>query len=68
MTTFESTVTCPHCGHRSAELMVVDVCLLFYRCKGCGVLMRPPQGGCCVFCTYGSERCPPVQKGRGCCG
>lgn len=24
--TKESTITCPHCGHRSVELMLVDAC------------------------------------------
>ncbi|WP_444850683.1 hypothetical protein [Pontibacter ummariensis] len=25
------------------------------------------QGDCCVFCSYGSEPCPPVQKRKNCC-
>jgi hypothetical protein len=39
----------------------------FYECKGCGVLLRPKRGHCCVFCSYGTMPCPPVQA-DGCCG
>ncbi|MFZ3234262.1 MAG: GDCCVxC domain-containing (seleno)protein [Stellaceae bacterium] len=27
----------------------------------CGELLRPKTGDCCVFCSYGSMPCPPVQ-------
>ncbi|MFN3988266.1 MAG: GDCCVxC domain-containing (seleno)protein [Rhodocyclaceae bacterium] len=30
--------------------------------------MRPKPGDCCVFCSWGTVACPPVQAGRGCCG
>ena len=33
----------------------------FYPCKGCGAMLRPKAGDCCVFCSYGSVPCPPVQ-------
>nr|WP_299019146.1 GDCCVxC domain-containing (seleno)protein [uncultured Tepidimonas sp.] len=31
---------------------------------------RPRPGDCCVYCSYGTSPCPPVQaSGRtGCCG
>jgi len=61
-----STITCPHCGHRKAETMPVDSCLFFYECEGCGVRLKPKLGDCCVFCSFGSERCPP--KLAECCG
>jgi hypothetical protein len=63
-----SVLTCPRCGHREAEAMPEDSCQYFYDCKGCGALLRPRQGDCCVFCSYGSVPCPPVQAARGCCG
>ncbi|WP_300165680.1 GDCCVxC domain-containing (seleno)protein [Bradyrhizobium sp.] len=66
----ESTVTCPHCGHREAETMLTDACLFFYDCKTCGARMKPKPGDCCVFCSYGTVPCPPVQASRGtstCC-
>lgn len=62
-----SDITCPHCGHRKREEMPVDACQFFYDCEGCGVLLRPKEGDCCVFCSYGSVPCPPAQQGGGCC-
>ncbi|WP_083265489.1 GDCCVxC domain-containing (seleno)protein [Sinorhizobium alkalisoli] len=59
-----SILTCPACGHRSAETMPTDACLHFYTCKHCGLLLRPKQGDCCVFCSYGSLPCPPIQDER----
>lgn len=61
----ESVITCPACGHRHTETMPTNACLFFYDCKGCGARLRPKQGDCCVFCSYGSAKCPPVQVG--CC-
>ena len=62
-----STVTCPQCGHAEAATMPTDACQFFYRCPGCDALLRPKPGDCCVFCSYGSAPCPPVQQGVGCC-
>jgi hypothetical protein len=57
----ESTITCPACGTAKSEIMPSDACLFFYDCTGCGMLLRPKPGDCCVFCSYGSAPCPPVQ-------
>ena len=64
----ESMVTCPACGHTQAERMPVDACQYFYECKGCCVLLKPKTGDCCVFCSYGSVKCPPKQTGGLECG
>lgn len=65
-----STLTCPGCGHSEAETMPTDFCQWFYECQGCGVVLKPKIGDCCVHCSYGTVPCPPVQasgaKGR--CG
>nr|WP_272947744.1 GDCCVxC domain-containing (seleno)protein [Aeromonas salmonicida] len=37
-----------------------------YQCRHCGVLLRPLPGDCCVFCSYGTVKCPPIQE-HGCC-
>lgn len=58
-----STLTCPSCGHQANEAMPMDRCLFFYRCLGCGALIRPKPGDCCVFCSYGDRRCPSVLDG-----
>ncbi|MDQ3559503.1 MAG: hypothetical protein M3453_10030 [Pseudomonadota bacterium] len=59
-----STMTCPHCGNQVAEAMPTDACQFFYDCKACGEVLRPLPGDCCVFCSYGSEPCPPIQAAR----
>jgi hypothetical protein len=63
----ESTITCPQCGFSSKEIMPTDACQFFYDCKGCGAVLKPRPGDCCVFCSYGSVKCPPIQAGQGCC-
>ena len=65
----ESIITCPLCGTAKSETMPRDACQFFYDCTGCGALLRPKQGHCCVFCSYGSVRCPPIQVtgGKGTC-
>ena len=62
-----STITCPQCGHAESEVMPTDACQWFYDCKGCGAVLRPKQGDCCVFCSYGTVPCPSKQTGTGCC-
>ena len=63
----QSVFGCPQCGHRSIETMPTDACQWFFECPGCKVLLRPLPGHCCVFCSYGTVKCPPVQAGDGCC-
>lgn len=60
----ESVLTCPQCGHAQPEEMPTDACLFYYECTDCHALLRPQAGDCCVFCSYGSVKCPPVQAGR----
>jgi len=62
-----SKLTCPECGHVSVETMPTDACIYFHDCAGCGALLRPKKGDCCVFCSYGSVPCPPVQAAQPCC-
>ncbi len=69
----QSILTCPECGHSENEVMPTDACQFFYECKSCGILLRPMQGDCCVYCSFGSVVCPPMQKAPhnddvpGCC-
>lgn len=64
----QSTLTCPYCGHQAVETMPTDACQFFYDCGGCGELLRPRTGDCCVFCSYGTVPCPPIQQQARCCG
>jgi hypothetical protein len=63
----KSTITCPKCGHVETEEMPTDACQFFYDCKGCGEVLKPELGDCCVFCSYGTAPCPPIQQQRSCC-
>lgn len=68
-----SELTCPACGWRVIETMPTDYCLYYYECPGCAAMLRPKSGDCCVFCSYGTVPCPPVQRAQreggegGCC-
>ncbi len=70
-----STITCPECGHKKSETMPTDACQFFYDCEGCGAVLKAQKGDCCVYCSYGTVPCPPIQEARlqgadaaeGCC-
>lgn len=73
----DSLLTCPHCSHSELLTMPTDACLWYHQCNGCGQLLKPLKGDCCVFCSFGSVPCPPIQLQRaqgnqgssgGCCG
>lgn len=64
----QSAITCPECGHREMETMPQDACVHFYVCRACGTLLKPLSGDCCVFCSYGTVPCPPMQADKACCG
>jgi hypothetical protein len=63
----QSTITCPECDATSTETMPTDACQWFYECPSCRTLLRPRPGHCCVFCSYGTVPCPPVQAGAAPC-
>jgi len=63
----ESTITCPECGHQASEIMPTDSCQFFYECTSCHTVLRPNVGDCCVFCSYGNVKCPPIQQGNESC-
>jgi hypothetical protein len=63
----QSIITCPACGTATEETMPTDACVYFYECTGCQKLLKPLSGDCCVFCSYGSVKCPPVQQQNDCC-
>lgn len=62
-----SELTCPECGGKKREEMPTDACQYFYDCTHCGVVLKPEKGDCCVFCSYGTVPCPPIQAGDDCC-
>ncbi|MEO7218777.1 MAG: GDCCVxC domain-containing (seleno)protein [Gemmatimonadaceae bacterium] len=63
-----SVLTCPICSYAETLEMATDACTYFHECANCGARLRPLAGDCCVFCSYGSVPCPPVQAGTSeCC-
>lgn len=64
MIQLRSTVTCPNCGHAETETMPTDACQYVYTCTGCGERLKPRAGTCCIYCSYGSVPCPPIQEER----
>ena len=58
----ESTITCPQCGHQEKETIPTNQCVFFYKCERCGTILRPQPGDCCVFCSYGSTKCPTADR------
>jgi hypothetical protein len=61
----QSTITCPHCRNAKTETMPTDACQFFYECTRCGTRLKAKPGDCCVFCSYGSIPCPPMQAEPG---
>lgn len=61
----ESLIRCPECGFEKKEIMPTDSCQFYYECTNCKTMLKPKTGDCCVFCSYGSVKCPPMQES--CC-
>ena len=58
----QSTLTCPKCQHQSTEVMQENACKVFHKCNSCSEMVKPKEKECCVFCSYGSIKCPSKQK------
>jgi hypothetical protein len=49
--------------------VLTDACQWFYECTSCHTVLKPLAGDCCVYCSYGTVPCPPIQEqGKGACG
>jgi hypothetical protein len=64
----ESVLPCPHCGFAKQVTMPTDACQFYYECGNCKTVLRPNPGDCCVFCSFGTVKCPPMQQEHGSCG
>jgi hypothetical protein len=54
----ESVLVCPVCGFAKRETMPLTPANSSTSALAATVL-RPKTGDCCVFCSYGSVKCPP---------
>ncbi len=52
---------------KKREELPTDSCMFFYECESCQSLLKPLAGDCCVFCSFGTVKCPPKQNGEECC-
>ena len=63
----QSIITCPECGYKKDETMPTNACQYFYECENCKRILKPTGTDCCVYCSYGTMACPPIQLGQACC-
>ena len=63
----KSTITCPKCAHKKEEEMPTNACQFFYECENCKEVLKPKEGDCCVYCSYGTIACQPIQENNSCC-
>ncbi len=63
----KSEISCPICNHKKIENMPTNSCQFFYQCENCQTVLKPKEGDCCVFCSYGTAACPSIQEKRSCC-
>ena len=55
-------IQCPLCGHIKTENLPTDICVIAYTCDSCHTELFPIKGDCCVYCSYGTHKCPSKQK------
>lgn len=63
----QSTIICPNCGFQKRETMPTNACQIFYECESCKTSLRPKDGDCCIYCSYGTVACPSIQINQDCC-
>ena len=57
-----SKITCPYCGFSKEEKMPTDSCQCIYICENRKKTLEPKENDCCVYCSYGDVKCPPMQN------
>jgi hypothetical protein len=57
----DCVVTCPVCKTQVQETMVPETLKLIYHCPVCLTWLSPKKGDHCIYESYGSVNCPPIQ-------
>jgi len=57
----DCVVTCPVCKTQVREHMVSETPKLIYHCPKCLTWLSPKKGDHCIYDSYGSVKCPPIQ-------
>ena len=63
MFNYESTLTCPVCGHQQRQYIPVEN-LDSYYCSACESMIGKLEGTCCIYCSYGTNKCLMEQGWR----
>ena len=63
-------ITCPVCSNAVVERMSHESLKGVFHCQKCLTWLAPKPGDHCIYESYGSVRCPPLQfkakaRGRG---
>jgi len=66
-TILTSEIKSPYCAFTKVEQMPIDSCQILYNCTGYNQEITPKNEDCCVYCTYGTVPCPPIQENKNCC-
>ncbi|WP_420870118.1 GDCCVxC domain-containing (seleno)protein [Catalinimonas alkaloidigena] len=59
-----STLRCPICKHQILKRMPLEKTISEFVCMNCSSIIKTKRHECCVFCTYGSVKCPRAQAWR----
>lgn len=57
-----TVIKCPSCGYFQMETMPDGEPVVQWKCPNCGKIAEPRDGDDCVYCSYGSVRCPTAQR------
>ena len=54
-------ITCPVCRKSVSEVMTHESLKRVYHCPQCLTWLAPKHGDHCIYDSYGSVKCPPLQ-------
>jgi hypothetical protein len=57
----DCVITCPVCKTQVQETMCSETPKLIYHCPVCLTWLSPKKGDHCIYDSYGSVNCPPIQ-------
>jgi rubredoxin len=58
----QSQITCPLCHYKKTETIPMDFCVYLYECTACRAVLKPNSGDCCIFCSFGTIKCPYEER------
>jgi len=57
----DCVITCPVCQTKTRETMPGEIPKMVYQCPVCLTWLGPKKGDHCIYDSYGSVNCPPLQ-------